>query len=214
MRLRILGALVAAGVLAASAAGAGAGRFALHGTVTRVVDGDTVHVRLASGADERVRLIGIDTPEVGRCGAAAATALARRLADGRAVVLLGDPTQATRDRYGRLLAYVWISGAGDLGYQQLAHGLARVYVYDRAFERLPAYRRAEAAGRALPHGIWRACARAAPRAHRCDPSYPDVCIPSPPPDLDCADVPYRNFRVLPPDPHHFDGNGDGRGCEG
>jgi len=47
----------------------------------------------------------------------------------------------------------------------------------------------------------------------CDPSYPDVCIPPPPPDLDCSDIPYRNFRVLPPDPHRFDGDGDGIGCE-
>ena len=48
----------------------------------------------------------------------------------------------------------------------------------------------------------------------CDPAYPTVCIPPPPPDLDCSDIPYRNFTVLPPDPHHFDGNGDGIGCSG
>jgi predicted nucleic acid-binding Zn ribbon protein len=47
----------------------------------------------------------------------------------------------------------------------------------------------------------------------CDPSYPTVCIPPPPPDLDCKDIQYRNFVVLPPDPHHFDGDGDGIGCE-
>ena len=47
----------------------------------------------------------------------------------------------------------------------------------------------------------------------CDPSYPDVCIPPPPPDLDCSDIQYRNFRVLPPDPHRFDRDGDGIGCE-
>jgi uncharacterized protein YraI len=49
----------------------------------------------------------------------------------------------------------------------------------------------------------------------CDPSYPDpgVCIPSPPPDLDCGDISYRRFRVLSPDPHRFDGDDDGIGCE-
>jgi uncharacterized membrane protein YgcG len=47
----------------------------------------------------------------------------------------------------------------------------------------------------------------------CDPAYPTVCIPSPPPDLDCGDVRHTNFRVRPPDPHNFDGNGDRRGCE-
>jgi LysM repeat protein len=49
---------------------------------------------------------------------------------------------------------------------------------------------------------------------RCDPSYPTVCIPPRPPDLDCPDVfPLVNFRVLPPDPHDFDRDRDGIGCE-
>jgi hypothetical protein len=52
-----------------------------------------------------------------------------------------------------------------------------------------------------------------PPKGNCDPSYPTVCIPPPPPDLNCADVPYTNFKVLPPDPHHFDGDKDGIGCE-
>jgi len=47
----------------------------------------------------------------------------------------------------------------------------------------------------------------------CDPAYPDVCIPPPPPDLDCPDVGARDFTVLPPDPHHFDRDRDGVGCE-
>lgn len=46
----------------------------------------------------------------------------------------------------------------------------------------------------------------------CDPSYPTVCVPGRP-DLDCGDVPHRRFTVLAPDPHRFDGNGDGVGCE-
>jgi len=50
----------------------------------------------------------------------------------------------------------------------------------------------------------------------CDPSYPTVCIPPPPPDLNCADIPFRNFRVLRDipnaDPHDLDGNHDGVGC--
>jgi hypothetical protein len=53
----------------------------------------------------------------------------------------------------------------------------------------------------------------APPAAKCDPSYPGVCIPPPPPDLDCGDVPYTNFTVVGSDPHGFDGDGDGVGCE-
>ena len=48
----------------------------------------------------------------------------------------------------------------------------------------------------------------------CDPSYPDVCIPPSPPDLDCGDIPHRRFRVVGNDPHRFDGRDqDGIGCE-
>lgn len=46
----------------------------------------------------------------------------------------------------------------------------------------------------------------------CDPSYPTVCIPGGP-DLDCGAVPHRRFAVVAPDPHGFDGDGDGVGCE-
>jgi hypothetical protein len=52
-----------------------------------------------------------------------------------------------------------------------------------------------------------------PRPAECHASYPTVCIPPPPPDLDCGDIPYRNFAVLRPDVHRFDGDGDGVGCE-
>jgi hypothetical protein len=51
-----------------------------------------------------------------------------------------------------------------------------------------------------------------PRAG-CDPSYPTICLPSPPPDLDCGQIPYRNFLVNKPDPHRFDNDNDGIGCE-
>ena len=47
----------------------------------------------------------------------------------------------------------------------------------------------------------------------CDSSYPDVCIPSPPPDLDCTDIEDKNFKVESPDPHEFDREEDGVGCE-
>jgi len=47
----------------------------------------------------------------------------------------------------------------------------------------------------------------------CHPSYPTVCIPPPPPDLNCPDIKYTNFKVLPPDPHGFDRDKDGIGCE-
>jgi hypothetical protein len=54
-----------------------------------------------------------------------------------------------------------------------------------------------------------------PAGGKCAASYPTVYIPPPPPDLDCGDIPYRNFRVrwdvANPDPHRFDGNRNGIG---
>ena len=47
----------------------------------------------------------------------------------------------------------------------------------------------------------------------CDSSYPEVCIPPYPPDLDCGQISYRRFRVTGPDQHGFDGDNDGIGCE-
>ena len=56
-----------------------------------------------------------------------------------------------------------------------------------------------------------------PPAGDCAASYPDVCIPLPPPHLECSDIPYSNFRVLwnvkRPDPQHFDRDRNGIGCE-
>ncbi|MEB3886900.1 hypothetical protein [Lyngbya sp. CCY1209] len=57
----------------------------------------------------------------------------------------------------------------------------------------------------------------------CDRAYPqtisgrEICIPPPPPDLDCPDLPRLGIRepiaVSPPDPHRFDRDRDGIGCE-
>lgn len=147
-RRRLLPALAVAVALGGGCGGGQAEQPADRGLVTRVADGDTLAVRVAGGREERVRVLGIDTPELGDCGADEAAAAARSLALGRRVSLTGDATQAGRDRFGRLLAYVGLPGGRDLGLELLRRGLARVYVYGRRpFERLGAYRRAEAAAR-------------------------------------------------------------------
>lgn len=51
-------------------------------------------------------------------------------------------------------------------------------------------------------------ARTAPSGN-CDPSYPTVCIPPPPPDLDCPELRFKDFKVLWQDPHDFDRDNDG-----
>jgi micrococcal nuclease len=78
--------------------------------VIRHTDGDTARFRLASGSEERVRFIGIDTPEVGEraepFGEEAAAYTADAIPVGTTVWLETDTE--LRDEYGRLLAYVWL----------------------------------------------------------------------------------------------------------
>ena len=228
-------ALLALAALCAAAAASGAdqGRFIRSGVVQNVVDGDTVDVRLTNGRRERVRLIGIDTPELrpAECLGPQSKLRTQQLARGKRVQLIGDSTQATRDRYRRLLAYVVLPRNRDLGRQLIAEGFGNVYVYNRPFQRLSAYRIAERSAKTGGRGLWGQCVGAQPPAPQpppppppppppsgtCAASYPDVCIPPPPPDLDCGEISHRRFRVrwdVPdPDPHSFDGDRDGVGCE-
>ena len=231
VRRGAIAAVVLAVALAATAPSppaATAGPFSYRGTVTRIVDGDTIDVRLTSGRRERIRLIGIDAAESGACYASAASARARQLALSRAVVLKGDATQDTRDRYGRLLAYVWLPGGKDLGYQLVASGHARVYVYRTPYQRLWAYRDAEATAKSAAKGQWSACG--APTTPVTPPPPTAPIAPSPPTnchasyspclpivaDLDCADIRAMGVapvRVLGSDPYRLDGDNDGLGCE-
>lgn len=149
-------------------------------TVTRIVDGDTLVVT----GDVRVRLIGVDTPEVNQGGVHVNVAMA---ADGFAHQLTIPPNVAHADEFGAAVAAARLAGRGLWG-AGCQSGVP-----------LPP------AG--APPGS------AEPPIGSCDPSYPTLCIPPGIPDLDCPDITERAFLVLPPDPHRFDGNRDGVGCE-
>ena len=135
-------------------------RLRITGKVTHVVDGDTVDVRYG-GRSDRVRLIGIDTPEVYggvECGGPEASATMKRLAEDRRVKLVTDPTQDRRDRYGRLLAYVRVIRGVSLQLAILRKGWAKVYVYGgNPFERVEQFRRADGSARAANRGAWSLC---------------------------------------------------------
>ena len=110
-RLRLLAGLIVLAVAAYTAtAGDGSGGQNSDASVVRIVDGDTIHVEV-DGRRETVRYIGVDTPESVKpgtpvqCFAKRASALNERLVAGERVRLVLDAE--ARDRYGRLLAYVY-----------------------------------------------------------------------------------------------------------
>lgn len=179
--------------------------------VTRVVDGDTVEARFR-GRSLDVRLIGIDTPEsvapgqpVG-CFAIAASRYTTRRLEGERVRLEFDVERI--DPFGRTLAYVWL---GDELFNEtlVREGYAFVSTFPPNVRYVDRFQAAQREARAGERGVWGRCVQ----EDACDPAYPDACIPPPPPDLDCPDVDERRFTVLPLDPHRFDGDGNGVGCE-
>ena len=136
--------------------------------VARVVDGDTIWV-IRDGQRVKVRLLGIDAPEIspgGReCFGDEALARVRELLAGASVFTAGDPSQARVDRYGRELSYVWLKAGGRNGLLvnqvMLEQGFAREYTYDRAYAYQRSFRQAERRARAAKAGMWAAagCAR-------------------------------------------------------
>ncbi|MEH3055006.1 MAG: thermonuclease family protein [Patulibacter minatonensis] len=154
---------VGAGAASAQRDGASA---PLTGQVEQVVDGDTLRVRVG-GRTERVRLIGIDAPELSatrtgsaQCGGAEAFAQLAMLAPrGSSVELVADPRQDARDRFGRMLAFVSASGSARTFQEELlAAGWARVYVYDRRpFARVAEFREVADGARRDRAGVWDEC---------------------------------------------------------
>lgn len=130
----------------------------LEGRVVRIVDGDTIHVRVGSRV-EKVRYIGVNTPEVHHPqrgeepGGREAAAINRSLVEARDVRLETDVQ--TRDRHGRLLAYVWV-GDTMINAELVRRGYAQVMTvppnvrHQRLF--LGLQREARDAGR----GLWAA----------------------------------------------------------
>lgn len=126
--------------------------------VVRVTDGDTIRVKL-DGREERVRYIGVDTPEVAGSPAGAepfgaeASKANREMVEDERVCLERDITE--RDRYGRLLRYVWLADGTLVNEELLRLGLAQVITYPPDVKYvesryLPAQDEAQAAGR----GMW------------------------------------------------------------
>ncbi len=207
--------------------------------VLRVIDGDTIVVDRGNGA-EKVRYIGVDTPEtvdprepVQFMGEEASAANAA-LVEGREVLLERDVSEL--DRYGRLLRYVWVedpsqpSGWLLVNLALVARGYAQVVTYPPDVLYVDLYTAAQEAARDAGLGLWRASAaptkKPTPRPTKkptpkptkkpssCHPSY-SPCLPIVA-DLDCPEVRAMGkapVRVIGPDEYRLDRDRDGVGCE-
>ncbi|WP_181312450.1 thermonuclease family protein [Nocardioides campestrisoli] len=130
--------------------------------VIKVTDGDTIKVRLASGAQKNVRVLGIDTPEVfggEECGGPEASDSMKGMLPRRTrVLLISDPTQDLQDRYGRILRYVMKKGKLDVGRRQVYKGHAEVYIFqNNPFQRTKVYKKAERQAKTADRGMWGYC---------------------------------------------------------
>ena len=130
-------------------------------TLVRVVDGDTIRV-MVGGVEERVRYIGIDTPELNLSSPAtpdpyaeaATDANARLLASGRLVL---EKDVSERDQYGRLLRNVWLELDGTwtlLNLALVAEGYAQVSTYPPDVKYVDALLAAQRAAREDERGLW------------------------------------------------------------
>ena len=206
--------------------------------VVQWVDGDTVVTTKGT-----IRVIGVDTPEVGACGYEQATELAQATAPPGSVVRLGNPRSVVnRDKYQRNLRYVVRKSTKvDISAMQIRNGAKARYdrldgyqwhprqtKYRNLDDATPDYQCVEPAPapvQPVVAPVPPVVAPVPPTAGPVDPAPQPVANPyqdranlpvsSTNPDLDCGDIPtqYKPIRITGPDYHALDRDGDGLGCD-
>lgn len=171
--------------------------------IVRVVDGDTVDIDL-NGSIERVRLIGIDTPELNRtanqegCFGEEARNRLTALALGKFLRIETDDLVGERDKYNRLLRYLF-TGDENIGHKLIIEGLAREYTYKTPYYYQSQFKEAEKEAEAAGIGLWASGACASqPKLDSKDV----VKVPVATDDKDCKD-----FSVQAEAQQYFDAKG-------
>lgn len=175
------------------------------------------------------------------CFGAEASYFLRTLLTNSTAQLYLEKDVSNTDRYDRLLRYAWLqyeSGAVVMVNEAIVrsgYGVLSTWPPDVKWEE--PIREAQQFAYRHRLGLWAKCGGAdtpldqsaqatfpsgnsntglgiaAAGGGSCEAAYPDICIPLNSPDLDCGDIRDRRFRVLAPDPHNFDSDMDGIGCE-
>jgi len=163
LALLVSGCSVAPSRSAPADASAAVGEYAANATVVRVVDGDTIVARV-DGVEEKVRLIGIDTPETKKedspveCFGPEASAYTESLLpEGMAVHLERDVE--ARDRYGRLLAYIYLTDGTFVNLAIVREGFANVLTIPPNVTHADQFVAAARAAQAADAGLWSGCSQ-------------------------------------------------------
>jgi micrococcal nuclease len=212
-------------------------------SVVKVLDGDTIDVSI-DGKTERLRLIGIDTPETVdprkpvQCFGIEASNKAKDMLAGKKVSLESDSTQGERDKYDRLLRYVFLEDGTNFNLMMIKEGYAHEYTFGVPYKYQSAFKQAQKDAEARNKGLWdsEACEKKptptpaiAPTpiklipkqeetSSQCHPSY-SGCLNPNASDYDCSggkgDGPYYTgaVQVIGPDVFRLDRDGDGWACE-
>lgn len=128
-------------------------------TVTKIIDGDTITVQ-KDDTEEKVRLLGIDTPEVDEsrgsveCFGKEASEKTSSLLSGQSVFLETDPTQTERDTYDRLVAYVYTADGTLINKILVEGGYATEFTYDIPYTYQADFKAAEKTARTEQRGLW------------------------------------------------------------
>lgn len=127
--------------------------------VVSVTDGDTIKVNI-NGKTETLRLIGIDTPETVdprktvQCFGKEASTKAKEMLTGKKVRLEGDTTQGERDKYQRLLRYVYLEDGTFFNKWMIENGFAHEYTYNQPYKFQSEFKEAEKTARENRRGLW------------------------------------------------------------
>jgi len=177
--------------------------------VTRIVDGDTIYTKTL-----KIRLALTNTPEINQAGYSEATQFTENLCPVGSMILVDQDDLQRVDNYGRILAKVYC-GNKVLNSELLYNGHANILTEYCSSSEFSGEAWAKNSGCETPSQPFTPSEIkvSSTKENLCDSSYPFVCIPPPPPDLDCGEITYQNIRVTGSDPHRFDGDGDGIGCE-
>ena len=179
------------------------------GIVTKIIDGDTIKVHGKS-----VRFALASTPELNEFGGIESKEFIESVCPVGSTALVDEDDKQTKGSYGRIIGVVYCNGL-NLNGELLESGFGYISSNFCSKSEFAKENWAQRNGCGITEetSLPKSSTNVEPTQNNCDPSYPDFCTPSPPPDLDCGDISQKRFTVLQPDPHRFDGDKDGIGCE-